>query len=105
MVGDYSHLGDPAGMEALASELLLRAEAVAGIVGSLEREARVLTFEGPAAAQLRDEMLLKRRRAERAAADLQQSAHMLRRNASAIRGEIYELELAARREREQGPER
>lgn len=87
-------------MEALASELLLRAESIAGIVGSLEREARAMVFEGPAATQLRDEMVVKRRRAERAAAELQQSAHLLRRNAASVRGEIYELELAARRARD-----
>lgn len=101
-VGGHTHLGDPAGMEALASELLLRAESVAGIVGSLERDMRALTFEGPAAERLRDGMLQKRRRAERAATDLQESAHMLRRRAAAIRAEIYELELADRRARGEG---
>lgn len=93
-------MGDPAGMEALASELLLRAESLAGIVGSLEREARAMTFEGPAAARFHDEMVAKRRRAERAAAELQQSAHLLRRNAAAVRGDIYEAELAARHARD-----
>lgn len=102
-MGDYSHLGDPAGMEALASELRLRAESVAGVVGALERDARAMTFEGPAAIALRDEMVATRRRAERAAADLQETAHMLRRRAAAIRGEIYELDLAARRSSESDP--
>ena len=100
VVGDYSHLGDPAGMEALASELQLRAESMAGIVGTLERDARAMTFEGPAALRLHDEMMSRRRRAERVAADLQDTAHTLRRRAAAIRGEIYELDLAARRSRE-----
>ncbi len=103
-MGDYSHLGDPAGMESLASELLLRAESVAGIVVALEREAREIVFEGPAAARLRDEMMNKRRRAERVAIDLQESAHMLRRKAAAVRNEIYQLDLAARRARERGPD-
>ena len=99
---DYSHLGDPDGMEALASELLLRAESVAGIVAALEREVREVrevTFEGPAAARLHEEMMRKRRRAERVAVELQESAHMLKRNAAGVRGEIYQLDLAARRER------
>lgn len=98
-VGDYSHLGDPAGMEALASELLLRAESIATVVGSLEKEARALAFEGPAAVHLRGEMAQKRRRAERAASQLQQSAHLLRRSAAGVREEIHELDLAMRRER------
>lgn len=102
IVRDYSHLGDPDGMEALASELLLRAESVAGIVAALEREVREMTFEGPAAARLHEEMMRKRRRAERVAVELQESAHMLKRNAAAVRGEIYQLDLAARRERGSG---
>lgn len=87
-------------MEALASELLLRAESVAGIVGSIERQVREMTFEGPAAIRLRDEMTQKRRRAERAAGELQQAAHMLKRNAAVVRGELHQLQVAERRARE-----
>lgn len=104
VVADYSHLGDPAGMEALASELQLRAESVVGIVETLERETHAMTFEGPAAVRLREEMITRRRSAERVAADLQETAHMLRRRAAAIRDEIYDLDLAARRSREGEPE-
>lgn len=99
---DYSHLGDPVGMEALASELLLRAESIAGIADSLSRRVRAMTFEGPAADRLRDEMEERRRSAERVAAELQETAHMLRRSASAVRDQIHELQLAEQRMRERG---
>lgn len=92
------------GMEALASELMLRAESVAGIVSSLARRMDYMTFEGPAADQLRSAMDARRRRAERVAAELQGAAHLLRRSAATVREQIYELELAERRAREQGPQ-
>jgi len=101
-LGDYSHLGDPAGMEALASELLLRAESIAGIVGSLARQADNMTFEGPAAGQLRAAMDERRRSAERVAAELQGAGHALKRSAAAVRDQIHELQVAEARARERG---
>lgn len=102
VLADYPHLGDPEEMEALASELLLRAESVAGVAGSLSRQVRGMTFEGPAADRLRDEMEERRRRAERVAAELQETAHTLRRSASAVREQIHELRLAEQRLAERG---
>ena len=99
---DYSHLGDPVGMEVLASELLLRAESIAGVAASLSRQVRSMTFEGPAADRLRDEMEERRRRAERVATELQETAYTLRRSASAVREQIHELQLAEQRLRERG---
>lgn len=99
---DLSHLGDPSGMEALATELLLRAESVAGVAQSLSRQVGQMTFEGPAADVLRDQTEERRRRAQRLAVELQETAHMLRRNASAAREQIYEIQLAARRQQEDG---
>lgn len=87
-------------MEALASELLLRADSVAGIVSSVERHARDIAFEGPAAVRLRDELMHQRRRAERSAAELQEAAHTLKRSAAAIRSEMHELDIAERRARD-----
>ncbi len=99
---DHSNLGDHAGMEALAAELLLRAESVAGIVQSLSRQIDQMTFEGPAARELRERTEDRRRRAERVAGELQGAAHMLKRSAAAVREQIYELQLAQRRTNEEG---
>jgi hypothetical protein len=99
---DLSHLGDPSGMEALASELLLRADSVAGIAQSLSRQVGQMTFEGPAADVLRDGTEERQRRAQRVAVELQEAAYMLKRNASAVREQIYEIQLAARRQQEEG---
>lgn len=98
VLADYSHLGDPDGMDALASELLLRAESIAGIGDSLARRVHAMTFEGPAAERLREEVQERRRRTARVAAELQETAHMLRRSASAVREQIRELQLARRRQ-------
>lgn len=97
---DFSSLGDPAGMEALATELLLRAESIAGIAQSLSRQTHETTFEGPAAQALREEAEERRRRAEKVASELQGTAHMLRRNAAAVQEQVYELQLAHRRAEE-----
>lgn len=97
---DFSSLGDPAGMESLAAELLLRAESIAGIAQSLSRQVHQTTFEGPAAQVLREETEQRRRRTEKVAAELQGAAHMLKRNAAAVREQVYELELARRRAEE-----
>lgn len=102
VLGDYSHLGDPAGMETLASELVLRAESIAGISESLRRGVSAMTFEGPAADRLREDMEERRRRADRVATELQETAHTLRRSASALRDQIYEQQLVEKRLRERG---
>lgn len=99
---DYSHLGDPVGMDALASELLLRAESIGGIAESLSRRVRDMTFEGPAARRLRDEMEARRREAEKVAVELQETAYTLRRSASAVRDQVHELQLAEQRMTERG---
>lgn len=97
---DLSSLGDPAGMETLAAELLLRADSIAGIGQSLSRQAHETRFEGPAAQVLLEETEDRRRRAEKVATELQGAAHMLKRNAAAVREQIYELQLARRRAQE-----
>lgn len=89
-------------MDALASELLLRAESVAGVLHSLDRQLDSTTFEGPAAMRLREEMLRRRRRGERTARELEDAAYLLKRHAVGIRDEIAELQLAARREEDPG---
>ncbi|MDP9066794.1 MAG: hypothetical protein M3N53_00410 [Actinomycetota bacterium] len=100
---DYSSVGDPAAMEALAAEFLLRAESIAGIAASLSRQVDAMTFEGPAARDLRDRTHARRRQAERSAARLQEAAHMLKRSAAAAREQIHELHLAQLRAQEQEP--
>lgn len=99
---DLSQLGDPDGMEALASDLLLRAEAVAGIAQSLSRQVDQMTFEGPAAVALREHTDDRRRRAENAAAELHDAAQILKARAAAARDEIHEAQLAQRRAEELG---
>ena len=89
-------------MDALASELLLRAESVAGIAESLARRVQTMTFEGPAAERLREGMEQRRRRADRVATELQETAYTLRRSASTVRGQIYEQQLLEKRSRERG---
>lgn len=101
-LADHSHLGDPIAMEQLAAELTQRAEAVAEIGISLERQAEMVTFEGPAAERLRADMERRRRRARGIAEQLQAAAHTLRRGAASVREQIYELELAERRRRDEG---
>ena len=88
-------------MEELASELTQRAEAVAEVGRSLERQAKAVTFEGPAAERLRADMERRHERARSAAERLQTTAHVLRRGAASVREQIYELELAERRHRDE----
>ena len=95
---DPAQLGDPDGMEALASELLLRAESVAGIATSLSRQVAELTFEGPAADTLRADSEERRRRAERIAGELRDTAHSLRGRAADARDRAHEVELLSRRD-------
>lgn len=101
---DYAHLGDPEGMEALAAELQLRAESISGVGASLDRQLDGITFVGPAADQLREEMKQRRRRADKVATGLQGAAHALRRGAALVREQIHELRLAeARAAEREGP--
>ncbi len=100
---DYSVLGDPEGMEVLASELLLRAETIGAAAQSLARRVDAMSFEGPAAAELRQKMTERTRRAERVAVQLQERAVALRRAAGRAHDEIAELRrLQARRAEEGG---
>lgn len=98
---DHAQLGDPDGMERLASTLLLRAESIAGIADSLDRQVEAMTLVGPAGDQVRSDMDARRRRAHRVAQELQEMAHTLRRNAASVREQLYELQLAEARRREQ----
>lgn len=89
-------------MEALASDLLLRAEAVAGIAHSLSRQIAEMTFEGPAATELRERTTDWRRRAQKVAADLHGLAQILKGRTAAAREDIYQAQTAQRRARELG---
>ena len=89
-------------MEQLASELTQRAEAVAEVGRSLDRQAKAVTFEGPAAERLRADMERRHERARAIAQRLQAAAHSLRRGAASVREQTYEFELAERRRREEG---
>lgn len=100
MVVDGSSLGDPDGMEALAGRYLLRAESIAGVARSLSRQVQSMEFEGPAADALRNHMEERYRRASRAATELQEAAHLLKRSAATLREQMYELELDRARSRE-----
>lgn len=99
-LADHGHLGDPVAMEQLATELTQRAAAIAEVGRSLERQAKAVTFEGPAAERLRADMKGRHDRARGAAERLQTAAHALRRGAASVREQIYELELAERRGRD-----
>lgn len=99
---DYSALGDPEGMEALAAELLLRAETIGGAAQSLARRVEAMSFEGPAAAGLRQKMTDRTRRAERVALQLQERAVALRRAAGRAHDEILELRRLQIRSAEEG---
>ena len=101
-LADHSHLGDPIAMEQLASELTQRAEAVAEVGRSLDRQAKVVTFQGPAGERLRADMERRHDRARGIAERLQAAAHSLRRGAATVREQIYELELAEQRRRDEG---
>ncbi len=100
---DLASFGDPDGMESLASDLMLRAEAVAGIGQTLSRQVDSMGFEGPAAAVLREHTSDRRRRAEEVAAELHGLAEILKGRAAEAREDIYQARAAQRREREQGP--
>lgn len=97
---DLSQLGDPDGMDALASEILRRAESIAGIARSLSAQVRDMAFEGPAAATLQANTEERRRRAERVAGELRDAANSLRGRAADARDLIHEAQLAARRAEE-----
>ena len=100
---ELSQLGDPDGMEALASELLLRAESIAGIASSLSSQVGQVTFEGPAAAALRANTDERRLRADRIAGELREAANALRGRAADARDRIHEAGLAARRAEDRDP--
>lgn len=94
---DPSGLADPAGMRKLAAEVSLRAESVIEVTDSLAKGVAAMTFEGPAANQLRDGMRERDRRARIAAAQLQEAAISLRRAAGAAEDQRAEEEAALRR--------
>ena len=97
---DLASFGDPEGMESLASDLMLRAEAVAGIAQTLSRQVDEMTFEGPAASELRERTADRRRRAQRVVSDLTGLAELLKTRAAAARDEIDQTRAAQRRAEE-----
>lgn len=99
---DLARLGDPSGMEALASELQLRAQSIAGVLESLDRQVEAMTFLGPAGDRLRAEMQERRKEAERVATDLLGAAHALRRGAVSVREQVHELQIARLRAEREG---
>ena len=101
-LADHSHLGDPIAMEELATELSQRAEAIAEVGRSLDRQTKSVIFEGPAAERLRADMERRRERSRAAAERLQAAAHLLRRGAADVREQLYEIELAEQRSRDEG---
>lgn len=97
---DLASFGDPDGMESLASELLLRAEALAGVAQTLSRQVEEMTFEGPAAGELRERTADRRSRAQRVVSDLNGLAELLKSRAAEARDEIDHARSAQRRARE-----
>ena len=97
---DLASSGDPDGMEAFASDLVLRADAVAGVARSLSRQVEEMAYEGPAALQLREQTADRRRRAQKVVSDLNALAELLKVRAAEARGEIEHAQAAQRRDRE-----
>jgi hypothetical protein len=88
-VGGYpERLGDPDGMEALAAELLRRADSITGAAESLSNQADGATFEGPAARRLRDATKERRATAGRMAEALEETALLLKRSALDCREQL-----------------
>ena len=100
---DLASFGDPDEMESLASELLLRAETVAGTAQGLSRQVDEMTFEGPAAAALREQTADRRRRAQKVASDLTGLAELLKVRAAEARDGIDQVQAARRRVQELDP--
>ena len=100
---DLASFGDPEGMESMASDLLLRAEAVAGIAQGLSRQVDEMTFEGPAAAALREQTADRRRRAQKVVSDLTDLAELLKVRAADAREGIDQAQAALRRAQELDP--
>lgn len=100
---DLASFGDPEGMESLASDLLMRAEAVAGIAQGLSHQVDEMSFEGPAAVVLREQTSDRRRRAQRVASDLSRLAELLKGRAAEARDEIDQTRSAQRRAQELEP--
>lgn len=97
VLADHSHLGDPVAMEQLADELVRRAESVGVLTTTLARHGAGITFEGPAAERLREDLERRRKSAHHAAGRLQAAAQTLRRSAAVVGEQIYELERAEER--------
>jgi uncharacterized protein YukE len=89
-------VGDAAGMRAYAALLRKEAEAIAARAAWLARRVDRMTFEGPAAATFRQSMLDARRSAERAAADLKDSANQLLSGAARVETDVSEWKRAQR---------
>lgn len=77
--------GDPEALDAAARRLAADAAAVHGRARALERSARGLRWQGPAAAAFRRALQGDLGRLHRAAAELEQAAAVLRTHAAEVR--------------------
>lgn len=96
-VDDLSSLGDPADMRRLAAEFSTRAEAIAVVADSLTSRVDAMTFEGPAATQLRAATRERENRARRASLRLEDASVTLRRAAGQLEDQMDEESAARRR--------
>lgn len=98
-MSSLGYYGNPAAMRSEAASAELRAEQIAALARRLLAQADSIEFEGPAADAFRDAMGDRTRRAETAAAELQDVATTLR-NAAANADEAIARE-ALERQREE----
>ena len=83
-----SAAGDPKGMRALAKALRQDAETVAGRAAWLARRAGRMKFEGPAADDLRQDMVRARIDADRIAGELREIANRLLSGAALVEDDL-----------------
>lgn len=83
-----SGVGDPKGMRALAKALRQDAESVAGRAAWLARRAGRMKFEGPAADDLRQDMVRARIDADRIAGELREIANRLLSGAARVEDDL-----------------
>ena len=77
-------LGDPAAMRAAAAMLRMRAETLSEIASRLDTQAQSLEFEGPAADQFRETMLVRRQTADSLVSQLASVADEIIRAAAEV---------------------
>lgn len=85
---DQAPIGDPVAMRSFAAALRADAERVAARAAWLARRADRMSFEGPAASDLRQSMLDARRAAERASGDLRDLANQVLSAAARVETDI-----------------